>query len=90
MNVTFNLPRPGGRRLTGTAVLSSLGSALFLAPGVLGFPGAELSPMLVTVGLLIPAGVGALTLTALERRIARDLAPTVARPMPEHDRVGAR
>lgn len=90
MRLSIDVPKFGRRRLAGTAALCASATALFLAPAVLGLPGTEVSPMLVTVGVFGPAGIGALTLTLIEQRIARDLKPADRRPVPEHDQVGAR
>lgn len=81
--------RFGRRRLVGAGVLCSSASALWIAPAAV-FPGAELSPLLVVVGVGIPFGVGALVLSLMERRIVRELQPAQRRLLPEHDRVGVR
>lgn len=65
--------RFGRRRLIGTVSMASTASALFITPAAL-FPGASVSPMLVTVGVAIPFGVATLVLTLAEERIKRDLA----------------
>jgi hypothetical protein len=87
--VGVTLPAFGRRRVAGAVTLSGLASALWITPAAV-FPGAEVSPMLVTVGLVLPAGVAALTLTLMEQRIERDFKPAVTRPMPEHDRAEVR
>lgn len=90
MKLSINMPKVGRGRLTGAVALSGAATTLFLAPGLLGWPGAALSPMLVTVGVLGPAGIGALTLTLTEQRVAKDLKPVRRRPLPEHDQAGVR
>jgi hypothetical protein len=50
---------PGRKRLYGTGALCASASALFIVPSAV-LPGAEVSPMLVFVGLVIPAGVAGL------------------------------
>lgn len=90
MKVEISMPKVGRRRLIGTTALASTGALLWLTPGLLDWPGAALTPMLTVFGVAIPFGVGALTLTLLERRVARDLGPAERRELPKHDQAVAR
>jgi hypothetical protein len=92
---TVNLPSVGRGRLIGTATASTVFSGLWMAPGLLGFPGADLSPKLVVVGLLVPYGIGAWSLAWAERRVRHESLP-VRDDFPQRalesqrDRAGAR
>jgi hypothetical protein len=66
--------RFGRGRLIGATSMASVSTALWIAPAAL-LPGAQVSPMLVTVGVAIPFGVAALALSLMEERIKRDLRP---------------
>lgn len=64
-------PNPGHRgRLIGTGALSVAAGALWMCGVTL--PGAEPSPLLISIGLAAPWAVSLPTLLLMERRIARD------------------
>jgi hypothetical protein len=68
------------RRLLATVILCLVTSALWISAPVLpsllfGLPRQPITPLLVLVGLALPAEVGGLTLMFMERRIVRDLKP---------------
>lgn len=89
MKITIEFPQVGRRRLVGTGALCSAATTLWIAaPAYLPF--AVVSLQHVVVGVLVPFGVGWVTLLLMERRIVRELQPAARRRMPEHDRVGAR
>jgi hypothetical protein len=79
----------GRKRLIGAGALCTSASALWIAPAAV-LPYAQLSPMLVFVGVVVPFGVGALTLSLMEQRIERDLQPVSRRPVPEREKVAVR
>jgi EamA domain-containing membrane protein RarD len=77
IHVSIELPRVGRKRLICTAVLSATASALWIAAPVYGgrlplLPDADLTVWLVLWGVLIPLGVGMVTLLWMEWRIARE------------------
>lgn len=91
---SLSLPRVGRRRLVALVVLCTLASTLWIgSPGWISaiplLPAAVLSWRLIGYGLIIPWGVGWVTLLLMERRIADDLNPD-DEPSPVHDQVGAR
>jgi hypothetical protein len=76
MRLEFSVPKPTRRRLIGTGVFCSAFTGLFLAPGALGWPGAEmLSPKMVALTVVGCFGVGAWSLAWAERRVHVDSVP---------------
>jgi len=86
--VSLSLPRVGLKRLAATAALCTTATSLWIAaPAYLPF--ADVSAKLVAAGVVVPWGVGWVTLLLMERRIADDLSPA-DEPAAERDQVGAR
>jgi hypothetical protein len=75
VKVEISMPKPTRKRMIGTGTFATTLTSLFLAPGLLGWPGADLSPKLVFVGIAVPFGVGAWSLAWAERRVWKDQVP---------------
>lgn len=61
--------------MIGAGIFALTLSGIFLAPGLLGFPGADLSPKLVFFGLAVPFGVGGWSLVWAEKRVRAEAVP---------------
>jgi hypothetical protein len=81
VKVTVEFPHVGRRRLVCVGVLSSIATALWIAPAYLPF--SDVSALLVLAGVAVPFGVGWVTLLLMERRIARDMVRVVWVPQEE-------
>lgn len=88
--VSVSLPLVGRRRMAFTCALAATATALWFCAAFKGLAGMRPCWQIVVGGLAIPWGIGWVTLLLMERRVVRDLKRVEHRPLPEHDRAGAR
>lgn len=88
--VSAQLPQVGRKRMAFTVTMATLATLLWFWAALKGLAGVRPSGQIVVAGFAVPWGVGWVALLLMERRVLRDLKRVEHRPLPEHDRAGAR
>lgn len=90
MIISITLPRVGRRRAVTTCSMAATAMTLWFWAAYEGVGGMALGWRIVVGGLVIPWGWAWSALLYAEYRIEREWEPVAHRPLPEHDRAGAR